>query len=185
MCQLFLEFFKTGLFAVGGGLATLPFIYEIGRRTAWFTTSDVANMIAISESTPGAMGVNMATYTGYITMGILGGITATMGLVLPSIVIIILVANVLQRFRNSNAVQGIFYGLRPASTALIASAGVGVVEIALLNWNVVKTHGPVLDMFNWKCIILAAVIFVVYKKLKHSPIFYIGAAAAVGIIFKL
>ncbi|MGI6117456.1 MAG: chromate transporter [Bilifractor sp.] len=183
--RLFWEFFKTGLFSVGGGLATLPFIQAIGKKTGWFTTGDVANMIAISESTPGPMGVNMATYTGYTTAGVLGGLLATMGLILPSIVIIILIANILEKFKNSPVVTRVFYGLRPASCALISAAGIGVVKIALLNLDAWKASGVFTDIFNWKCILLAAVVLVVYKKVKHSPIFYIIAAGAAGIVFKL
>ena len=185
LAQLFWEFFKTGLFAVGGGLATLPFIYAIGRKTGWFTTADVANMIAISESTPGPMGVNMATYTGFTTVGILGSIIATMGLILPSIVIIMIIANVLQKFKDSPVVARIFYGLRPASCAMIAAAGIGVVKIALLNMDKWQSSGVLTDIFNWKCIILAIIVLVLYKKIKHSPIFYIIGAAIAGIIFKL
>lgn len=183
--QLFWEFFKTGLFAVGGGLATLPFIYEIGQKTGWFTTEDVANMIAISESTPGAMGANMATYTGYTTVGIFGGIIATFGLILPSIVVIIIVSNILDKFKNSPAVNRVFYGLRPASCAMIAAAGIGVVKIALLNMDIFRESGVTMGFFRWKCILLAAVILVVFKKLRHSPIYYIAVSAAVGILFQL
>ena len=183
--QLFWEFFQTGLFAVGGGLATLPFLYAMSSKTGWFSTGDVADMVAVSESTPGPMGINMATYVGVTTLGIFGGIVSTIGLILPSIVIIIIISNVLQKFKDSKIVQRVFYGLRPASTALIAAAGIGVVRISLLGIDTFKQTGAIGDLFNWKCIILAAAVLVVYKIVKHSPIFYIFAAAAVGIIFKL
>ncbi len=183
--QLFWEFFQTGLFAVGGGLATLPFIYNIGTRTGWFTAADVADMIAVSESTPGPMGVNMATYTGYTTMGIVGSVVATIGLITPSIVIIILISKALQKFKEAEIVQKIFFGLRPASTALITAAGLGVAKIALLYTDVLETSGISMDIFNWKNIILALVIFVIYKKVKHSPIYYIFGAAILGVIFSL
>ena len=88
LIQLFLEFFKIGLFAVGGGLATIPFLHQLAEKYTWFTVETLVDMIAISESTPGAMGVNMATYTGFTTAGIPGSLVATLGLVLPSIVII-------------------------------------------------------------------------------------------------
>ena len=105
---LFYEFFKTGLFAVGGGLATLPFLYDMAaRHPEWFTTSQLADMVAVSESTPGPLGVNMATYVGFITGGIPGALVATIGLVTPSIIIILIVAAFLKRFRE----RGI---LRPA-----------------------------------------------------------------------
>ena len=98
LLRLMFEFFKTGLFAVGGGLATLPFLYAIGETTGWYTAQDVANMIAISESTPGPMGVNMATYVGFNTFGIVGGILASLSLVFPSVVIIVLISKILNKF---------------------------------------------------------------------------------------
>ena len=113
--ELFLEFFKTGLFSVGGGLATLPFLYEISDRTGWFSHADIADMVAISESTPGAIGINMSTYAGYQTSGILGGITATVALALPSFIVILIVAGFLDKFKGNRYVEAAFYGLRPAS----------------------------------------------------------------------
>lgn len=182
---LFWEFFKTGLFAVGGGLATLPFLYDISARTGWFSPGEIADMLAVSESTPGAIGINMATYAGVTTSGILGGIVATLGLICPSIIIIIIVSRVLDRFKDSKLVEKIFYGLRPASLGLIAAAGIGVARIALLDIDLFQESGVLARLFDWKCIVLAICIFLVYRKLKHSPIFYVLAAAAVGVIFKL
>lgn len=106
------EFFKTGLFAIGGGLATLPFLYEMSVKTGWFTATDIANMIAISESTPGPLGINMATYVGYNTAGVAGAILAPIGEVLPSIIIILIIAKVLEKFKENQIVQDVFYGLR-------------------------------------------------------------------------
>ena len=113
------EFFKTGLFAIGGGLATLPFLYEISDRYGWFSHADIADMIAISESTPGAIGINMSTYAGYTTGGIMGGILASLSLAAPSVIIILIVARFLEKFRDSRYVNRAFYGLRPASIAMI------------------------------------------------------------------
>ncbi|HIW94158.1 MAG TPA: chromate transporter, partial [Candidatus Flavonifractor merdipullorum] len=133
LLQLFLEFFRVGLFSVGGGLATIPFLTDLGNRTAWFTQAELANMIAVSESTPGPMGVNMASYVGFETAGPVGCVVATLGLVTPSIIVILIIARFLQKFRSSKTVDGVFYGLRPASTALIASAGfLSVVKSSLL-----------------------------------------------------
>lgn len=183
--RLFLEFFKTGLFAVGGGLATLPFLYEMSASTGWFTAQDVADMIAISESTPGPLGVNMSTYVGFKTVGFFGGFISTLGLICPAIVIIILVSKILNKFKESVLVQKIFYGLRPASTALIAAAGLGVAKITLLKLDIFNETGSVLDLFNWKCIILAIVVYITLKKFKKHPITYIAASALIGIIFQL
>ena len=117
--QLFYEFFKTGLFAVGGGLATLPFLYDMADRTGWFTRTQLADMLAVSESTPGPIGVNMATYVGYVTRGIPGAIVSTLGLVTPSVIVILIIAAFLKAFRHNRYVEAAFYGLRPASTAMV------------------------------------------------------------------
>lgn len=183
--QLFWEFFKTGLFAVGGGLATLPFLYDISAKTGWFTAGDIADLIAVSESTPGPLGINMATYVGFKTVGLLGGIITTLGLILPSIVIIILISKILDKFKESPLVQKVFYGLRPASTALIAAAGLGVAKIALLRLDLFRKTGSFLDLLNWKCLLLAVLIYIGLKKFKKHPVLYIAAAAAAGILFKL
>jgi chromate transporter len=183
--SLFLEFFKTGLFAVGGGLATLPFLYRMSDATGWFTKQDIANLIAISESTPGPLGVNMATYAGFQTMGILGGILATLGLVCPSVIIIILISRILDRFRKSTVVQKIFYGLRPASTALIAAAGLGVAKLCFLQTDLFQETHALSDLFQWKSVCLAVVLFFALKKFKKHPVIYLAAAAAAGILFQL
>lgn len=181
--QLFYEFFKTGLFAVGGGLATLPFLEDISQRTGWFTSAQLADMLAISESTPGPIGVNMATYVGFETAGILGSLCATAGLVMPSVIIIVLISKVLAKFRTNTYVEAAFYGLRPASVAMVASAGIGVAMTTLLN---LTASG--FGVLRWRELVLAAVIVVltnfVPKVKKFHPIVFIALAAAVGIIFK-
>ena len=181
--QLFYEFFKTGLFAVGGGLATLPFLEDISQRTGWFTSAQLADMLAISESTPGPIGVNMATYVGFETAGILGSLCATVGLVMPSVIIIVLISKVLEKFRTNTYVEAAFYGLRPASVAMVASAGIGVAMTTLLN---LTASG--FGVLRWRELVLAAVIVVltnfVPKVKKFHPIVFIALAAAVGIIFK-
>ena len=185
--RLFFEFFKTGLFAVGGGMATLPFLYDISARTGWFTHEMLADMIAVSESTPGPIGVNMATYVGYVTAGIPGAVTATLGLVTPSVIIILLIARALKAFRENPLVDAGFYGLRPCSVGLIAAAGLLVVKLALFNPALYAESGKLLDLFNWKAILLAAVLLVCtryVKKLKGlHPIVFILASAVVGIVF--
>lgn len=181
--QLFWEFFKTGLFAIGGGLATLPFLQDMADRTGWFTRAQLADMLAVSESTPGPVGVNMATYVGFTTGGIGGALVATVGLVAPSIVIILIVAAFLKAFRDSKWVNAAFYGLRPASTALVAAAGISVVLIALVN-----TGASGLAFFNWKAIALAAVLLVCTNWVpvikKWHPIVYIAISAAIGVALK-
>jgi len=119
--SLFWEFFKVGLFAVGGGMATIPFLMDMSTRTGWFTTGDLADMIAVSESTPGPIGVNMATYVGYETGGILGALSSTVGLIAPSIVIILVIAKLLLKFHENPLVKTTFSYLRPAVIGTIRS----------------------------------------------------------------
>lgn len=183
--SMFWEFFKAGLFAVGGGLATLPFLYDISERTGWFSAEDIANMIAISESTPGPLGVNMATYAGFQALGIPGGVFTTLSLTAPALIVITAIYAMLSRFREAEAVHRIFYGLRPASTALIAAAGLGVAKVALLNITLYESTGSLLQLVNWPSLILAIAIFVALKKFKKHPIWYIAVSAAAGIVLGL
>lgn len=175
------EFFKTGLFAMGGGLATLPFLYNISAKYGWYTTQDISDMIAISESTPGPLGINMSTFVGYKMFGLPGAVVASLSLILPSVIVIVIVAKVLDRFKNSIVVKRIFYGIRAASTGLIAAAGLLVAKLAFLSTGEDKSWG-----FDWKSIILAAVLLISIKTWgkKLHPIFFIVVSAAVGIIFK-
>ena len=182
--ELFRRFFLTGLFSVGGGLATLPFLYEMSDITHWFSHADIADMIAVSESTPGAIGINMSTYSGYMTGGVGGGILATLGLAAPSVIIILIIAKFLDKFRGNQTVEKIFYGLRPASIAMITAAGINVVKVALLNLPAFEESKKILDLFSFKAIILAVLLFLGMKKLKLHPVIFIAIAAVVGIIFQ-
>lgn len=181
--RLFWEFFKTGLFALGGGLATIPFLYEMMEKYHWFTRADLMNMIAVSESTPGPMGVNMATYVGFHASGnnILGAITTTVGLVLPSIIVVLLVARILQKFKDSKWVRYIFYGLRPAVCAMIASAGLGVLQVVLFPGDVYS-----FEALSWINLLLFAIFLAIalYWKKLH-PILLICMCAVVGIVLQL
>ena len=187
LLRLFWEFFKTGLFAVGGGMATLPFLYDMADKTGWFSASNLADMIAVSESTPGPIGVNMATYVGFHTAGIPGAVIATLGLITPEIIIILLIARVLQQFRQNKTVDAAFYGLRPCSVGLIAAAGLLVVKIALFRVDAFKASGALADLFDFKALILAAVLLVLTRAVKKTkglhPIVFILASAAVGVLF--
>ena len=192
--QFFWEFFKTGLFAIGGGMATIPFLYEMSDKTGWFTHGDLANMIAVSESTPGPIGVNMATYVGFITgtnqanfvTGVLGAVIATLGLITPSIIVILIIALFLQSFRNSKYVNSAFYGLRPASTGLISAAGI-TVALSVLFFEEKLAEGLSFAAVNWKGLVLAVVLWIFINKVKKTkglhPIVFIGVSAVVGIIF--
>ena len=176
MIDLFLSFFKIGLLSVGGGLATLPFLYELARTRDWISVSDISNLIAISESTPGPLGVNMSTYAGFLKLGPVGAVTSTIGLITPSIITIIIVAKFLDKFKTSAVVKNVFYGLRAASCALITVAGIGVAKLAFF--------GASYKDFFWQGALMAAVIFAATKKLKWHPIVFIAISAVIGIVFQ-
>ena len=168
LLRLYWEFFKTGLFAVGGGMATLPFLKDIGETTGWYTYSDLMNMLAVSESTPGPIGINMATYVGFTVGGVPGAVIATIGEVAPSIIVILIVAAMLKKFRDSKYVQNAFYGLRPASTGLIGAACVSVMFEVLTCVRMASADGSLLNsfqlmggnLFNLPGLALAAVLLV-------------------------
>ncbi len=208
--RLFYEFFKVGLFSVGGGLATIPFLQDLGARTGWFTAADLADMIAVSESTPGPMGVNMSTYVGFTCGGPLGAVVGVLGLITPSVMVILIVAAFLKKFRDSKIVEGVFSGLRPASTALITSAGLSVAAITLFQSvsdltmeaggadgvrqlaeggsAPLSEAGQALVTPYWPAIAIAAAVFACMRlpKLKDlHPILYIALAAVVGAVFGL
>lgn len=177
-----LEFFKTGLLSIGGGLATLPFLYAMADRYPWFTRAQLSDMIAVSESTPGPMGVNMATYAGYMVAGIPGAVLATSSLVLPSILVILLVAKFLQKFQESRLVQGGLSGLRPASVGLVAAAGYGILTIALNLY----LSGSFQAWIDWRCLFLMLGLGVLYYvKNKWHPIIFIALGAVAGVVLKL
>lgn len=187
--EMFVRFFLIGLFAIGGGLATLPFLVDLGEVTGWFTQADISNMVAISESTPGPLGINMATYIGFqissnygTLAGVAGAIIAPFGVVAPSLIIIIIVSKILSRFKDSKYVQYAFYGLRAASFGLIVSALISVARIAFLGTESTFSF----ESMNWLCLVLSVIIFAVSMKFKKvHPITLIVFAAVMGIIFKM
>ena len=188
LLQLFYEFFKVGLFAVGGGLATIPFLENMASATGWFTTADLTTMLAVSESTPGPIGVNMATYVGFQVSGIPGAVIATLGLITPSVIVILIISGFLQKFRQSKTVDAVFYGLRPASTALITAAGLNVALSLLFSVETIfRLLGSDFSV-NWPLIVIAAAVFIAIKIKalgKLHPIVFIAISALVGIVFKL
>ncbi len=183
--QLFYEFFKIGLFAVGGGMATLPFLQALSQKTGWFTTDFITNMIAISESTPGPIGINMATYVGFNLTGVLGGIVATLGTILPAIIIVSVVSRYLEKFSGNPLVDHVFYGLRPTVTGLIAAAGYDVMKVSFLHIGAFLETHAVTDLVDPVKLILFVVAFVTIRKLKKHPVMYIAIAAVVGVVFGL
>ena len=166
LVRLFYEFFKTGLFAIGGGLATMPFLYNISESTGWFSRSDLTNMIAVSESTPGPLGVNMAT----------------LGLVCPAVVIIIIISKFLNKFKENPYVEAVFHTIRPTSTGLIVGACWGVVEITMFYVDKFNISSKLIDLFNFKSIIFALILFFLIKYTNKHPVIYIALSAVVGIL---
>lgn len=174
---LFLEFFKTGLFAIGGGMATLPFLYDL-TKYGWYTMPELMDMIAVAESTPGPIGVNMATYAGFSAGGLLGGVVSTIGLVMPSVIIVILVYKILEKFKGASVVENAFYGLRPAVAGMIVVACSELFKLSILN-------SPE-TLINIKASILFLIVAVAIMKFKKvHPIVFILFGAVCGIIFKL
>ena len=193
LLKLYWEFFKTGLFAIGGGMATLPFLKNIGETTGWYTYADLMNMLAVSESTPGPIGINMATYVGFSVAGVPGALSATLGEVTPSIAIILLVAAFLKNFRNSPWVNRAFYGLRPASTGLIGAA---CVSVFLEVFSSLRIGGETFiqhlsvtgePLFYGNRLILGAVLLagtnLLPKARNWHPVIWIAISAAAGIAF--
>ncbi len=181
--QLFIEFCKVGLFTVGGGLAALPFLYDIAENFDWFTRTEVIDMIAISQSTPGPIGINMATFAGYNAAGVLGALIASISTTIPAFFIVITIAKMLRKFQESPLVQGAFYGLRPAVAALIGYAAWDIISLTLIDKTVPISQ--VADFFNLPAILLFAAIYYLLVKFNKHPVVYIALAAAVGIFIPM
>ena len=185
LLRLYFEFFKTGLFSIGGGMATIPFHQHMGEATGWFTDQDLTMMIAVSESTPGPLGVNMATYVGFETAGVLGALIATLGVITPGIIIILIIASFLEKFRSNQTVEAVFSGLRPASTALIVSAGLTVAASIFFLTNQLSPNS--FPGIRWPTVLLAVIAFAVMQWTplkKLHPVAFIAAAAVIGAVFQ-
>ena len=179
--RLYWEFLLVGLFSMGGGMATIPFLFDLSARTGWFTSADLASMIAISEATPGPIGINMASYVGYVSAGVPGGILASLGLVTPAFLIILLVSKLLNTLWKDPRVSGLFYTLRPASVGLVAAAALSVCAVSLFSVEKGVT-------LHWGSILLFGLLMAAMNlpKLKEIPsIIYIAISAAVGIVFHM
>ena len=175
---MFIEFFKIGLFSIGGGLATLPFLFELTEKYNWFTAEELTNMIAVSESSPGPIGVNMATYVGNTTNGVFGGILTTLALVLPSIIVILIVASILQKFKDNKTVKNLFYGLRAAVAGLLI---LSVISVFKENF-IVSGATKLWMMIDYKKAALFCVLLFLVFKLKKHPLLYIIIGAVTGIL---
>lgn len=189
LLYLFWEFLKIGAFTFGGGMATLPFLYDLSDRTGWFSYQQIADMLAVAESTPGPIGINMATYTGFNVAGIPGSLVATTAAIIPGIIVMLLICKILDKFQNNKYIEAVFYALRPTSVGLIAAAGAIVVSITLINIGAYTESGLIHELFNFKAIIFAVFIWILSRFLKYTkklhPVFFIFLSAVLGIILKL
>mgnify|MGYP000047697141 CR=1 FL=1 len=164
--KLFLEFFHIGLFSFGGGYATLPFLYHIADVQKWYTTKQLSDMIAVSSITPGPVGVNVATFAGFKTAGILGAAIATSSVILPSFIIVIIISKLLEQFKHNKYVQSVIYTLKPAGCGLLAAIGVDMF----------------IDSINLLGMVLLVCLFVASITEKRDPLFYLGVSAVVGLV---
>lgn len=181
--QLMYEFFKIGLFAIGGGMATLPFLMDLTVKYDWYTKAELTDMIAISQSTPGPVGINMATYAGYNAAGIPGAIVATLSLVAPALVIIMVIAKFLADFNENKTVQAAFYGIRPAVAALIGYAVWELVKIALA---VPGENGVTAIDYLGALICIASFGVMQFKYFKKlHPLAWIVLGGVIGVLLKL
>ena len=185
LLPLYMEFFKIGLFSVGGGLATLPFLYNMASNRAWLTSENIGNFLAIAQSSPGAIGVNVSAQTGYLASGVHGAILAPLALVTPAILMIIVIARVLSAFKQNTVVEAVFCGLRPAAAGLIFAAGFGVIALSLYSMEAFRQAGIWYGGIRWKEIILFAVLYLLIWKFQKHPIIYVVIAGAAGIALGL
>ena len=185
---LYAEFFKIGLFSIGGGLATLPFLFQMTddrftfiSQRGWISREMVGNFLAIAQSAPGAIGVNVAAQAGFTYAGIVGGFIAALGLVSPAIVVITIVARMLRKFKENRIVVSVFSGLRPAAGGLLAAAGFGVWRLSLFSGSAARWY----EILRWKECAIFAALFLLILKLKGHPVIYIAVGAAAGIVLGL
>ncbi len=164
--KLFLEFFHIGLFSFGGGYATLPFLYHIAEVQHWYSAKQLSDMVAVSSVTPGPVGVNVATFAGFVTSGVMGSLIATTAVILPSYVLVIIVSKLLEKFKENKSVQAAIYGLKPGGCGLLAAVGV---RMFLENFSFLGT------------LLFCVLLYISFIK-KKDPLFYLGFSAIFGLL---
>ncbi|MDR0551011.1 MAG: chromate transporter [Spirochaetaceae bacterium] len=177
---IYIEFFKTGLFAVGGGLATLPFLYEMAVRRAWFPPERLGDLLAVAQLLPGAIGINLGAYAASFASPA-GPVFAPLGLITPQIITILLVSKALDKYKDSPVTDAVFAALKPAACGLLAAAGFLVCRGALFN---MEAAGLLAAVRMRECAIFVVILAAVVLLKKH-PALYIGLAALTGIALKL
>ena len=175
---LFWEFFKIGLFSIGGGLATLPFLYKLAGVYPWLPAETIPDMAAAAQFSPGAIGVNISLITGFRCAGVAGGIIAALGLITPSIIIIIIVARMFSSFKENRTVKAVFSGLRPAAAGLLAAVTCALIHASLFNAGVSGWDG----LLRWRESVFFALLFFAIHRFKKHPVLYIAAAGVIGIM---
>ena len=187
---LYIEFFKIGVFAVGGGLATLPFLFLMAndrftfiQQTGWIKTEQIGNFLAIAQCSPGAIGVNVCAQTGFIYGGVPGGIVAVLGLISPAIIIISVIARALQSLKENKVSAAVFSGLRPAAAGLLSAAGLGVWRLAL--YNPAAGESAWHEIIRWREGLVCLAIFLLIVKFKRHPVVYVALGAIAGIALGL
>ena len=177
---LFLEFFKMGTLTFGGGYAMIPFIEETVLAHGWMTTEELVDFIAVSESTPGAFAVNISTYIGSEVGGLLGAFLATLGLVLPPFIIIILIAKIYEKIKENTLVQGAMLGLKATVVGLIAATILSVGKEIFFSQGINAAAFQSANIYVSLGIFSVALFLLLYKKL--NPILIIAGSAVVGIV---
>lgn len=176
---IFVEFVKIGLFAIGGGMATLPFLYHLSVVYKWFSAENLAQMLAIANIVPGPVGINLASQVGYKASGFLGALAATLGIIVPSLICVFIVAKLLKEFEGNRFVKSIFYTLKPASCAMIAAILVKLIKSTLIK----APHFIALSQIDWVALVLLILLVIVNLKKEHSPLFYLTISALAGVFF--
>ena len=165
--QLAFEFFKIGLFSFGGGYATIPFLYHISQEFNWYTLDELTQMVAVASITPGPVGINVATYAGLKSAGVLGSALATTAEMLPSLFLVIIVSKLLKKFSDNFYVKSTIETLKPVSCALLTSVAIGLLKPGIK---------------DIKAMILLGVLLLLSWKSKRDPLYYILISAIVGVL---
>jgi len=179
---LFYEFTKIGVFALGGGYAALPFLYFLQSKYNWFSLDELTNMIAVSNITPGPIGINMATYTGFTTAGLAGAVVATGALVFVPFIMTVIISKLFNKFQSCPAVCAIFTGLRPAVCALLASIGLKLLYETITYTKAEYSSSILID---YRALILFIILLIPFSIFGKNPLFVIILGAVGGILIHL
>lgn len=183
--QLFIQFFKIGLFAFGGAYATIPFLYDISDKFGWFSHADILNMLAISQALPGPIGINMATFAGLKVAGLKGALVASLALVTPSLILVSVAFQFLKKFSKHPVVNASLWGLRPAASAMIAYALVVIIKSVLFDLDKFFATGYIISVFKINAFLILAILILLNVKIKIHPSLNVFIAGVLGFILKL